>query len=442
MHFLTSLLTPFVALGMALSGYFAPEPQLGASEPVPTTIAFFETTLASAISGSATSFTLTSATDKDGTTLASSTYAFVIDEGSSNEEIVIADCTGTACTNASRGVSVRTGNTEVTALKKSHRRGASVKMTDAPILPLVARILRGEGTVDFTPTTGGNLVTKTYVDALALGTTTVAATESDDGIAELATQTEMASSTYLGGSGSPLVLQSRYATSTAPTSGHVIPVTGSDGNLDSGFVGNFSSTTDLTIGSTPILSIGKYVWASTSVGTSTWSVPSGIKKIKVTVVGAGGSGGLSNTGTPGSGGSGGGAGGVAIEWLNVSATSVIQYHIANANTIDTTYFGTYGSPYLSATAGTTGAENGSPTAGGTGTGGDLNFSGGRGGGGGTISEMGGDGGNSIFGGGGGAGAGSGADNGGAAGACGAGGGGGADGGSGGAGAVGCIIIEY
>jgi len=132
MNFLSLLLTPFVALGIMVGSLFGPEPEvnLGASEAIPTTIAFFETTLQDAISSTATSFTLTSATDKDGTVLASSTYAFVIDEGSSNEEIVIADCTATACTNAVRGVSVRTGNTSVAALKKAHRRGASVKITD------------------------------------------------------------------------------------------------------------------------------------------------------------------------------------------------------------------------------------------------------------------------------------------------------------------------
>src|SRR3990167_5119458 len=46
----------------------------GASLDIPTPVALFETTLASSISTSATTMTLTSATDKDGNTLASSTY--------------------------------------------------------------------------------------------------------------------------------------------------------------------------------------------------------------------------------------------------------------------------------------------------------------------------------------------------------------------------------
>lgn len=149
MNLIATILAPFVAIGAMLGALFIDEPanNIGASEAIPTTIAFFETTLASAISSTATSFTLTSATDKDGTTLASSTYAFVIDEGSSNEEIVIADCTATACANAVRGVSALTGTSSVSALKKSHRRGASVKITDAPILMILSRILNGQGDV-------------------------------------------------------------------------------------------------------------------------------------------------------------------------------------------------------------------------------------------------------------------------------------------------------
>jgi len=142
-----AILTPFIALGMAIGSFFAPAPDenIGASETIPVTVAFFETTLASAITSAATTFTLTSATDADGNALASSTYAFVIDEGNSNEEIVLADCTATACTNAIRGVSVLTGTSSVTALQKAHRRGASIKITDAPILMILSRIINGEG---------------------------------------------------------------------------------------------------------------------------------------------------------------------------------------------------------------------------------------------------------------------------------------------------------
>lgn len=449
MNYLAGLLAPFVMFGAYIGSVIAPEPELGASEAIPTTIAFFETTLAGAITDSATSFTLTSATDKDGTVLASSTYAFVIDEGSSNEEIVIADCTGTTCTNALRGVSARTGNTEVAALKKAHRRGASVKITDAPILMLVSRILRGEQGVDFTPDANSDLVTKTYVDSLALGTTTVSASVSDDGLVELATGTEAASSTATGNSGSPLALHTGISTSTAPTTGSYVVVTRADGNIDDGFLGGTASTTDLKIGDTPILSIGRYFWSSTTAGTSTWSVPTGVKKIKVTITGGGGGGGSCSAGSSNlSAGGGGGAGGTVISYYNVSATTSIQFVIgaggaATANGGESYFAGT-----LIAGGGLPGGSESSGGGQGLASGGDINI---RGGGGGTgsveganTSNQGGVGGSSYWGGG--AEGPTNGDNGGSASVYGAGGAGAScnnsDSSTGGAGKNGMLLIEY
>lgn len=443
MNILGTIFAPFVAIGVAIGSLFAPppEPQLGASEAIPVVVAFFETTLQSPISSSATSFTLTSATDKDGNTLASSTYAFVIDEGSANEEIVIADCTGTACTNALRGISVLTGNTEVAALKKSHRRGSSVKITDAPILMLVSRLLRGEDILDMTPQGNGSLVTKQYVDALALGSAAVSSTYTDDGIVELATATEAASSTATGQSGSPLTLHTGISTSSAPTSGSYVVITGTDGNIAEGFIGDFSSSTSLKVGDTPILAIGTYFWSTTTAGTSTWSVPTGITKIKVTVVGAGGDGGLAQDTDSCVGdcaGGGGGGGGTSIKWIDVSSTSTIQFHVA---TDDTDYSWFMSTTTMLANSGGDGL-NGRGGAGGTALYGHLNIPG-SGGGVGSWKNYGGTGGDSFLGGGI-ANTSSGTDNDGTF--CGVGGSGeGADNGApstGGAGYVGCILIEY
>lgn len=403
-HAVASLLTPFLLIGSSIGTAFVPAPvpasipiatevKLGASEAIPTTIAFFETTLASAISSSATTFTLTSATDKDGTTLASSTYAFVIDEGSSNEEIVIADCTATACINAERGISVRTGNTEVTALKKAHRRGASVKITDAPILPLLARISRGEEGIpsasyyNSTVSTSSfsndqQLVSKGYVDYLAFnGAGVIDALETSKGVVELATTLEQASSTPSGSSG-PLVLQAKNATSTynSATAANRVLVTGSGGKLDTNFIDNFASTTLVTVGDTPILNIGSYVFATNTPGTSTWSVPAGIKRIKVTLTGPGGKGGDVTNSTQDAGG--GGAGGTAIKWYDVSATSTLQFHIgvSGVNTDFSWFGGSVLSPVMTARTGENVGQNGQAGGqGGTATGGNLNLFGGGGG---------------------------------------------------------------
>lgn len=216
--------------------------KLGASNAIPTVIALFETSLSSAITSSATSFTLTSARDLSGTTLASSTYAFIIDEGTASQELVIADCTGTACTNVARGLSVVTGTTTVTALEHSHRRGASVKITDGPQLNILSRIINGNGTlpnvISYSShpsfSSGLQIVDKTYVDS---GVLAGAATSSETvtGISRLATQLQMASSTDLG-IDTPLVLQAKYATSSPGTAGLWAVITNNSGKIAQPFL--------------------------------------------------------------------------------------------------------------------------------------------------------------------------------------------------------------
>lgn len=212
---------------------------VGTTNKVPDLRALFETTLASAITSTATSFTLTSATDKDGNSLASSTYAFIIDEGTASEEMVIADCTGTACTNVTRGISSLTGTTTVTALKKSHRRGASVKITDGPWALIMNRLIQGKDTFDNilsyttspTFTADGQIITKKYADNLAnQGAAT--STETKGGIVRLGTLAEQAIS-YNGGSTEPTVLQTKNSTSTCQVVGtYNIVASSTTGKLD------------------------------------------------------------------------------------------------------------------------------------------------------------------------------------------------------------------
>jgi len=126
---------------------------------IPVGVANFETSLVGPISATATSsMTLVTGTTDDGTTL-NGTYGFVIDSGASNQEYVLATCVDTACSNLVRGISVVTGNTSVTALKQSHRRGASVKITDHPLLITLARILNGQETTPGGLTFGTNSLT-------------------------------------------------------------------------------------------------------------------------------------------------------------------------------------------------------------------------------------------------------------------------------------------
>lgn len=213
---------------------------LAISEPVP----LFEDALASGISNSATSFTLIRGTDKTNTNLASSTYGFILSEGSANEEFVLADCTATACTNVVRGYWPLTGATS-SALMKTHRRGDTVKITDSPIINQLKRIINGQDEFPYAVTFGGALTldaVATYSSALsftpgsnqivtALYADNIAAqgaatsSESVGGIVELATYTEQASSTDLGVN-RPLVLQAKNASST--------PTRGCDGTATAG----------------------------------------------------------------------------------------------------------------------------------------------------------------------------------------------------------------
>ena len=106
------------------------------------TIALYSDNLLNSISNTATSFTLVSGVDKQGNSL-NGLYGFIIDEGSTNEEFVIATCVATVCTSATRGISVSDGKTSVTALKKAHRRGAEIKITDFPIVGRLNSIISG-----------------------------------------------------------------------------------------------------------------------------------------------------------------------------------------------------------------------------------------------------------------------------------------------------------
>ena len=237
---------------------------------LPTSVALFETSLASSITSSATSMTLVSATTKDGSALASSTYAFILDEGTASEEMVIADCTGTACVRMIRGVSALTGTTTVSTLQKAHRRGASVKITDGPQLVIISRILNGQGTVPSqfyyddrvligvgSPTT--TIASKYYVDSTVLAGC-ADANETTKGCVELATTAEAAAGTSAGGTAARLVVPNSMFNAT-PSSNVLVPVTSALGKLAQGFfdltalwsfTGGLSSTGTTTISASNI----------------------------------------------------------------------------------------------------------------------------------------------------------------------------------------------
>ena len=396
-----------VSVGTIVASWFGYAPvkeqvNFGASTQSSEVRALFTTTLASKITSSATSMTLSSATDKDGTVLASSTYGFIIDEGTSKEELVLADCTGTTCTNMTRGLSVRTGTTTVAALQFEHGRGAEVKITDAPALIYASNVFRGKQNLDYklrydttqTFDNANDIISRSYADSLSFGAVP-AASESASGFVELSTGVETASSTSSGGTGARLAIPASLATSTynSATAGLKVVVTQNNGKIDSNFlpssivttsgnntftaVNTFSTTTatSTVVGSMPAYWIGKNVQTITTTGTSTFTVPSGVNKLHVKLVGGGGNGG--NASCAGAnetcGASGGSSGGYSEGFVDVTGTSTIQVFVGTAG--QWTTFGTNGY-YMYGNKGSDGADEGGPLGGGTSSGGFLNITGG------------------------------------------------------------------
>lgn len=189
-------------------------------------VALFETTITSTITSTATTIPLASLSDGQGSVLTNaSVRGFIIDEGEDSgnadygQEYIIGtvDTAGVQLTGCLRGVSFVDGITEVSANKKKHRRGASVKMTSHPYLISVIRALNGTDQFDadnimaydavpaLTP--GSNqFATVGYADALAIAGAPDGA-EATKGIFEAATQTESDEGDDTGSTSAPTVLR-------------------------------------------------------------------------------------------------------------------------------------------------------------------------------------------------------------------------------------------
>lgn len=185
---------------------------------LPKILANFSTSLASKMSASATSFTLSRSTDDDGTTF-SGTYELTFDEGTSLEEHMIVTLTGSAGTVVRRGLSRVDGWTEVAGNKNEHDRGASVKCTTFSLLHLV-RLLSGTDAFNSVDLSGINSITGlatptsaettkaanvAYVNAVSIAGASDAS-EIGKGIVEMGTAAQATNGTATGETGAPLVL--------------------------------------------------------------------------------------------------------------------------------------------------------------------------------------------------------------------------------------------
>lgn len=449
---LSLLGTPFAATATAL----------------PNQSALVDTYLATGISASATEMTLANGTTRDGAAL-SGYYCFTVDVNTPTVEYVCGAAVAGAISNLSRGLKPGDPTATSSSLAYSHRRLASVQVTDFPFNQLVQRMLNGinalggllyytsSSTPEILASSTAVLVTKGYVDdrafsaAGAINATTVA-----KGLVELATQVEAASSTATGSTGASLTLTADLATSTynSATAPLRLVMTQNSGKIDNSFISTSTlySSSGLTIGgASNIASTSLVTFTSSTTPTTTWTKLPNLRSVIVEVQAAGGNGRTgSGSGNVGGGGGGGGYGKKLIMASQLGATETVTVggpSGAGAGIGGPSSFGSH----CTTTGGSIGAAAGGTSkggAGGTASNCNMNISGSAGDTGTTDddagnirSNVGGTGGSSHLGGGGLAGAadGTGSDGGSNGGGYGGGGGGGA-GDGGGTGATGAVFV--
>jgi hypothetical protein len=200
-----------------------------------------------------------------------------------------------------------------------------------------------------------------------------------------------------------------YATSTSALTTGTLPVaSGGTGaaslTANNVILGNGTSAVQVVAPSTTgnVLTSNGTTWTSaappgfradvfTSGTSQTWSVPSGVGRVKITIIGGGGGGGgMRTVGCVSVNGHGGGAGGIAIVYLNVSAGGNVTYTVGTGGSggaadagggSGTQTTATYSATTYTASGGTGGPSTTTPTAltaGGVGTNGTINLSGGSG----------------------------------------------------------------
>jgi hypothetical protein len=152
----------------------APTQNVGAALPQATGV--FETSLASPITSTATSMTLTANSVRGGGAVSGYT-CFTLDEGSAQAEVICGTVSSTAVSSLTRGVSYADGITSVTANKFSHRRGANVKITDFPLVQILKAQNNGDATfpnpikyeTGIGPSASSDLADKEYVLSVVSG---------------------------------------------------------------------------------------------------------------------------------------------------------------------------------------------------------------------------------------------------------------------------------
>jgi len=266
---------------------------------LPKAYALFETTLQDNITSAGTSMTLVTGTDKEGTNLAG-TIGYIIDEGTASEEFVIGATTATAVTSMARGVSSSDGTTEVAENKKAHRKGASIKITNHPLLIRLYRIANGDDAFpdnaqtlgdgsllasSAAPTSDAMIANKKYIDDTAIAggakateviygisklsvaadsaVAPIAVGDNDNRVPTVDTSTVTADMVAaLAGTGTPNGTTGKYVTldsATATPTASKIPIADGSNKLDEGWLQmTDAQVTTLTDGSETTLHTHKF----------------------------------------------------------------------------------------------------------------------------------------------------------------------------------------
>ena len=195
---------------------------------IPGGEALFETSLQDRIVSTDTSMTVVANSLRGGGVL-TGYHCFTVDEGRSDSEYICGSISGTSVTSLTRGVSFVTGTTSVTALQSAHRKGANVKITDYPLINILANILNGVDRIpniinytydkDFSTASTSAIATIGFVQKTAFGSTPVGVTAGGTGL------TSVPAYTYLSGNGTGALIATSSptfgfitATSSAATS--------------------------------------------------------------------------------------------------------------------------------------------------------------------------------------------------------------------------------
>ena len=230
---------------MAIIGFV----QITRAVTLPGGEALFETSLQDRISSTDTSMTLVANSLKGGGVL-TGYHCFTLDEGRSDQEFICGSISGTAVTSLERGMSLVNGTTTVSSLQVAHRKGADVKVTDYPLIQRLRNLLNGQesipnliaylnGTACSAGSANGTVCDKAYIDS-RVSAGAAAANETTQGLVELATGIEAASTTLTGGTTARLALPTSLSTSSPYTTGLFVPVTQNNGKLSPLFLNGFS----------------------------------------------------------------------------------------------------------------------------------------------------------------------------------------------------------